>query len=245
MEERVPSGIDGFDEICGGGFLRDTTYLVAGTSGSGKTIFGLQYIYNGATKYGENGIFLATEERPSRIRKNALRFGWDFEALENENKVAFIDASSTKIGLPSVEKYVDIRRFDMDSVIDQLISVQEEINASRAVVDSSTSISYFIREPHKIRTELLRLGTTLEVLGLTSLMISEIVGGTKIRGFGVESFVTDGVIILYHQRAENVRLRSIEVYKMRGSSHSNKIHPFEITSRGIVVHPHEEMYGEF
>ena len=242
--ERVPTGIEGFDELCGGGLIRDSAYLLAGTSGSGKTLFGLQYLYNGASLYGESGIFLATEERPARVRKNALLFGWNFEELENENKIAFIDASSAKIGMPSVEKYVDIRRFDMDSVVDQIISIQDDINATRAVIDSSTSISYFIGDKAKMRVELLRLGATLEVLGMTSLMVSEIID-SKIRGFGFESFVTDGVIILYNRRAENVRVRSLEIYKMRGSEHSNKVHPFDITKKGIVVHPKEEMYGEF
>lgn len=246
-DEIVPTGIEGFDELCNGGLIRDSTYLLAGASGSGKTIFGLQYLYNGATKYGENGIFLATEERPTRIRRNALRFGWDFEALENENKIAFIDASSMKIGMPSVEKYVDahkFEKFDMAHVIDQLISVQEDINATRAVVDSSTSIGYLISDSARVRVEVLRLGTTLEVLGMTSLMVSEILDDTS-RGFGIEMFVTDGVIIMYYKRAENMRLRGVEIYKMRGTDHSHKIHPMEIGNKGILIHPHEELYGEF
>jgi KaiC/GvpD/RAD55 family RecA-like ATPase len=246
-DEIVLTGIEGFDEVCSGGLIRDSTYLLAGASGSGKTIFGLQYLYNGATKYGENGIFLATEERPARIRRNALRFGWDFEALENENKIAFIDAASTKIGMPSVEKYADARKFEkfeMNNVIDKLISVQEDINAARAVVDSSTSLGYLISDPARMRVEILQLGATLETLGMTSLMISEVLED-KTRGFGIEMFVTDGVIVVYYKRSENMRLRGIEIYKMRGSDHSHKIHPLDITSKGIVVHSHEELYGEF
>ncbi|MBI4361662.1 MAG: circadian clock protein KaiC [Euryarchaeota archaeon] len=242
--DRVPTGIDGFDDICGGGLMRDNTYLLAGTAGCGKTLFGLQFLYNGATRFQEPGIFLATEERPVRIRRNAAKFGFNFEALENENKIAFIDASSTKIGMPSVEKYVDIRRFDMDNVIDQLVAVQEDIGATRCVVDSSTSISYMLNDPGKVRVEMLRLGSTMEVLGLTSILIGEMVPGDPTRGFYVESFLTDGVIVLYNERVKSVRLRSVEVYKMRGSEHSNKIHPVEITPRGLLIHPHEEVYGE-
>ncbi len=135
-EDRSPTGVGGFDELCGGGLLRDRTYLLSGTSGAGKTIFALQFIYNGITKYGENGIFVATEERPEHIREHALSFNWDLQALEDEGKLAIIDAASTKIGIPSQEKYVDVRPFDMRSMMDQVIMIQEDIDAKRAVVEN-------------------------------------------------------------------------------------------------------------
>ncbi|MCL7413381.1 MAG: circadian clock protein KaiC [ANME-2 cluster archaeon] len=242
---RVPTGVEGFDELCNGGFIKDRTYLISGTSGAGKTIFTLQYLYNGITKYGENGIFVATEERPEQIRENAMMFGWDFRTLEDEGRLAIIDAASTKIGIPSQEKYVDVRPFDMRSMMDQIIMIQEEIDAKRAVVDSTTSIGFYLQDPAKIRVELLKLSTTLEILGLTSLMTSEIVDDDHPSRFGVENFVTEGTIALYYKRMENVRVRSMEIYKMRGSDHSKKIHPYDITSSGIVVHPHEEVYTVF
>lgn len=245
---RVPTGIEGFDELCGGGLVKNRTYLVVGSSGAGKTIFGLQYLYNGATKYSQPGILLATEERPATIRENAYTFGWDLKRLEDENKLAIIDASSTKIGVPSLERFIDIRPFDIDQIIDQIISIQEEIGAARAVVDSSTSIAYNIPDLPKARIELLKLSTTLEVLELTSLMTAEIIHGSQSRGFGVESFITEGTIALYYARrrqrdgAVAPRARSLEIYKMRGTAHSHDLYPFEVTDRGIVVHPREKLY---
>jgi len=241
--ERVPTGVPGFDELCHGGLIRNRTYLLSGTSGAGKSIFALQYLYNGAIKYNEPGIYVATEERPKEIRQNALNFGWDLKALEDENKLALVDACAAKIGIPSKEKYVDVRPFDMRSMMDQIITIQEKINAKRAVVDSSTSIGfYLLQDPGKIRVELLRLSTTLEILGLTSLLTCEVVEESHINRFGVENFVTEGTIAMYYKRSENVRTRSIEIYKMRGTDHSKKIHPFEITPNGIVVHPKEEIF---
>ncbi|MCL7410416.1 MAG: ATPase domain-containing protein [Methanosarcinaceae archaeon] len=242
---RVKTGISGFDELCGGGLIRDNTYLISGTSGAGKTNFSIQFIYNGIVNYGENGIIVATEERPDQIRENVLRFGWDLQALEDEGKLAIIDACSTKIGIPSQEKYVDVRPFDMRSMMDQIIAAQENINASRALVDSSTSIGFNLQDPAKIRVELLKLSTTLEVLGLTSMMTCEIIDDTKQSRFGVENFVTEGTVVLYYKRHENVRMRSMEIYKMRGSDHSKKIHPYDITPTGFVIHPHEEVYSMF
>ncbi|WMW21516.1 ATPase domain-containing protein [Methanolobus mangrovi] len=242
---RVKTGIPGFDELCGGGLIRDRTYLISGTSGAGKTNFSIQFIYNGITKYGENGIIVATEERPEQIRENVLKLGWDLQALEDENKLVIIDACSTKIGIPSQEKYVDVRPFDIRSMMDQIIATQEEINAKRALIDSTTSVSFYLQDPAKIRIELLKLSTTLEVIGLTSMMTCELIDESKPSRFGVENFVTDGTIVLYYKRHENVRMRSMEIYKMRGSDHSKKIHPYDITPNGFVIHPHEEVYSMF
>lgn len=245
MEDRVPTGIEGFDELCEGGLPRNGAYLVSGSAGSGKTIFALQYLYNGITKFGENGIFLTTDERPEDIRKNALKFGWDLQKLEDEGKLAFIDGTSTKIGLPSKEKYVDVRPFDTHFMTDQLITIQKELKAKRAVLDSSTALGIHIQDPARIRVELLRICTTLKLIGLTSLVTCEILSEEDEKfptRFGVESFVTDGAIILYFKRSGPIRVRAIEIMKMRGTSHDTKIHPFEITSSGIIVHPKEEVY---
>lgn len=246
---RIPTGIEGFDELCNGGLIKNRTYLVVGTSGAGKTIFGLQYLYNGATKYNQPGILLATEERPATIRENALTFGWDLKRLEDENKLAIIDASSTKIGVPSLERFIDIRPFDIDQIIDQIISIQEEVGAVRAMVDSSTSIGYNIPDMAKARIELLKLSTTLEVLELTSIMTAEVIYGSQNRGFGIESFITEGTIALYNTRKRpqkdgppGPRSRTLEIYKMRGSAHSPDLYPFDVTGRGLVVHPREKLF---
>ncbi|MEM1578571.1 MAG: ATPase domain-containing protein [Archaeoglobaceae archaeon] len=243
MLERVPTGIPGFDELCEGGLLRDRSYLVSGPSGSGKTVFAMQYIVNGIEQFNEPGIFVATEERPQHLREHFMSFGWDLERLEDENILAIVDATSTKIGLPSDEKYIDVRPFDTRSLLDQIITIQDEIGAKRAVVDSTTSIGFTIGDPAKFRIELLKISTTMEILGLTSILTCEVVenGVDKISRFGVENFVVEGTIVLYYTRVENTRLRSIEIFKMRGTSHSKKIHPFEITNRGIVVYSKEEV----
>lgn len=242
MNDRVPTGISGFDELCEGGLIRNRTYLLSGTSGTGKTNFAFQFLYSGIAQYNENSIFVATEERPEQIRENLSRFGWDMQALEDEGKLAIIDACSTKIGIPSQERYVDVRPFDMRALLDQIIAIQDVTDAKRAVIDSSTSIGFHLQDPAKIRIELLKLSTTLEILGLTSILTCEIVDDNLYSRFGVENFVTEGTIMLYNKQRGNVRIRSMEIFKMRGSDHSKNIHPYEITSEGIVIHPHEEVY---
>jgi KaiC/GvpD/RAD55 family RecA-like ATPase len=243
MLERVPTGIPGFDELCDGGLLRDRSYLISGPSGSGKTIFAMQYIVNGIQQFNEPGIFIATEERPQHLREHFIGFGWDLEKFEDENMLAIVDATSTKIGLPSDEKYIDVRPFDTRSLLDQIITIQDEIGARRAAVDSTTSIGFIINDPAKFRIELLKISTTMEILGLTSLLTCEVIenGPDRISRFGVENFVVEGTIVLYYTKVENTRARSLEIFKMRGSNHSRKTHPFEITNRGIVVYSKEEV----
>ncbi len=246
MLERAPTGIPGFDELCEGGLLRDRSYLVSGPSGSGKTIFAMQFLVNGIELYNEPGVFVATEERPQHLREHFLTFGWDLEKYEDENMLAIVDATSTKIGLPSDERYIDVRPFDTRSLLDQIITIQDEIGARRAVVDSTTSIGFTIGDPAKFRVELLKISTTMEILGLTSVLTCEVIegeGGDKISRFGVENFVVEGTIVLYYTRIENTRVRSLEIFKMRGTNHSSKIHPFEITDKGIVVYSKEEVFA--
>ncbi len=242
MLEKCPTGIPGFDELCEGGLIRDRSYLVAGPSGSGKTIFAMQFLVNGAEQYKEPGIFIATEERPQNLRENFSVFGWDLEKLEDENMLAIIDATSAKVGLPTDERFVDVRPFDTRSLIDNIITIQDEIGALRAALDSTTALGFAIQDPAKFRVELLKISTTLEILGLTSIMTAEVIESGMISRFGVENFVTEGSIVLYYTRSENVRIRSLEIYKMRGTNHSKKIHPYDITSEGIVVHSREEMF---
>ncbi|MEM4472839.1 MAG: ATPase domain-containing protein [Archaeoglobaceae archaeon] len=243
MLERVPTGIPGFDELCEGGLLRNRSYLVSGPSGSGKTVFAMQFLVNGIEMFDEPGIFVATEERPQHLREHFISFGWDLEKYEDENMLAILDATSTKIGIPSDEKYVDVRPLDIRSLLDRIITIQDEIEAKRAVIDSTTSIGFIIGDPSKFRIELLKISTTMEILGLTSILTCEVIenGPDKISRFGVENFVVEGTIVLYYNRVENTRVRSLEIFKMRGTNHSKKIHPFEITNKGIVVYSKEEL----
>ncbi|PTD93864.1 circadian clock protein KaiC [archaeon SCG-AAA382B04] len=239
---RVKTGLEGFDKISAGGLLEGRTYLLSGNAGSGKSIFSAQFLYEGAKNFDSPGILVATEETPDNIRENMSNFGMDFKELEEENKLAIIDASAAKIGIPSDEKYVEVKPFDIRSLINEIIDVKEEINAERCTIDSITALAYNLENRSEIRTELLKLSATLGVLGLTTLMTSE-AKGDSISRFDVEEFVTEGMIKLYYKRKNGARIRSIEIYKMRGSDHSNEVHPFDITEEGIKIHPGEEVYN--
>ncbi|MDD5615875.1 MAG: ATPase domain-containing protein [Candidatus Methanoperedens sp.] len=241
--ERVPTDIPGFDELCDGGLLRKRTYLVSGTAGAGKTIFGIQFLYNGITKHGESGIYLSTEEAPVNVRENVKPFGWDLKGLEDEGKLAIIDARSVRFGRSSANKSVDIEPLEIRSIMEKILTKQEDIDAKRVLVGGAASIGISLEDPSKIRIGFMKLSRTLEILGLTSLIICETIDDSTTSRFGVESFVTDGTILMSNQRMDNVRVRSIEIIQMKGSTHSQTTHPYEITPKGIVVHPYEDVYS--
>jgi len=100
--DRVRTGITGLDDLIEGGFPAGRSTLISGACGTGKTIFSMQYIYQGAKKYSEPGIYVTLDERPDFIRQDVLRFGWDLRKLEDENIIHIIDGSIAKIGLPAL-----------------------------------------------------------------------------------------------------------------------------------------------
>src|SRR5438132_1210055 len=100
--QRIPSGIPGFDQIVGGGLIRDRVYLLAGPAGAGKTIFSTQFLYNGISKYNENGIYVVLEETPQQLRENMYNsFGWNIQTYEDNGNIIVLDAISSRLGLSS------------------------------------------------------------------------------------------------------------------------------------------------
>ncbi len=222
---RTSTAIPGLDEIMHGGIPSGSRILLAGTAGSGKTVLGTQYLYMGAKTFKEPSVYLSFEESTESIRKNAMNFGWDFGPLEKENKFAFA-------------KYDP---YHVDEVPNILEAKVREIGAKRIVIDSLSSLSFFVRDESEFRRLVLSISRVLEKLDCTSLLISEIVPGSPgISRNGVEEFIVDGVIVLYYKRVGSTFSRAIQVWKMRGTQHSEKLHPYKITKTGIQVYPKEE-----
>jgi len=232
---RVKTGIPGMDEILNGGIPERNVVLLSGGPGTGKSIFGQQYLWNGLQN-GEGCVFVALEEHPVQIRKNMEGFGWDVRAYEEEGKFAIVDAFTAGIGKAAkYEKYVVTDPMSEDLLIDVLKRAIEETEAKRVVVDSVTTL--FINKPAAGRRIVLLLKKVLSGMGTTSLLISQIsVGEIGVGGPGVEH-AADGIIRVDLDEINGELERSLIVWKMRGTAHSMRRHAFEITNRGIVVHP--------
>ncbi|MBU0530833.1 MAG: ATPase domain-containing protein [Candidatus Aenigmatarchaeota archaeon] len=226
--DRVKTGIKGLDEILKGGIPYNQLTLITGTSGTGKTITCSQFILNGAAKYGENGVYLSFEEPPQSIKENMKSsFGIEFSKLEEEGKVVFI-------------KYDPYR---IEDVFDVLESTIRQINAKRVVVDSISALGLHIRDKAELRQVIYNMSTALRKLGTTSLIVSEIVPGTTgLSRYGVEEFVADSVIVYYYERLQSTYNRAVQIWKLRGSSHSETLHPYRITPNGIVVDADQEAF---
>ncbi|MEM1518361.1 MAG: KaiC domain-containing protein [Nitrososphaerota archaeon] len=237
MIERVVTGVPGFDEILNGGIPRRNVVLLAGGPGTGKSILGYQYLFNGV-KRGEHGLLVALEEHPVQIRISMSQFGWDVSKYEEAGEFAIIDAFTAGIGEAAKrEKYVVRSPDDFQSLIDVLRTAIKEVKAERVVVDSVTTL--YITKPVMARGMVLQLKKILSGMGCTSILISQV--SVTERGFGgpgVEH-AADGIIRLDLDEVKGELKRSLIIWKMRGTSHSMKRHPFEITEKGITVYPKE------
>ena len=233
--ERVVTGIPGFDDILNGGIPRRNVVLLAGGPGTGKSIFGYQYLYNGL-KRGEHGILVALEEHPVQIRISMSQFGWDVTEYEKAGEFAIVDAFTAGIGEAAKrERYVVRAPDDFQALIDVLRVAIREVKAERVVVDSVTTL--YITKPVLARSMVLQLKKILSGMGCTSILVSQV--SVTERGFGgpgVEH-AADGIIRLDLDEYDGELYRSLIVWKMRGTAHSMRRHPFEITDKGIVVYP--------
>ena len=223
---KVPIGISGIDELIDGGLNPGSLILLTGTTGTGKTIFSLQYLYNGA-KNGEAGVYVSFEEPIENIKENAKKLGFDFSKFEKEGKVLFV-------------------RFDpfhAEDIYDLVESNVKKIGAKRVIIDSISALGLYVRDSSEIRRTIFNISLLLRKLDCTSIIISEILPlQNSLSRFGVEEFVSDGIIVLYYLRSESQFARSLTIWKMRGSKHSQKLHPYSITDRGVIVYPKEEAF---
>jgi len=237
MSERVKSGIPGLDEILHGGIPRRNVVLLSGGPGTGKSIFGQQFLYYGLVN-NESGVLVALEEHPAQIRVNMSKFGWNVKKFEEKGTFAIVDAFTGGIGeYAKREKYVVRAIDDVHSLIDTMRTAIKDLNAKRIVIDSVTTL--YITKPAVARSVVMSLKRVLAGLGCTSILVSQV--SVTERGFGgpgVEH-AADGIIRLDLDEFDGELMRSLIVWKMRGTSHSMRRHPFEITDRGIVIYPNK------
>lgn len=231
---RIKTGIPGMDKILNGGIPERNVVLLSGGPGTGKSIFSQQFLWSGL-QMGEPGIYVALEEHPVQVRQNMAGFGWDVRKYEEEGLFAMVDAFTAGIGKSKeYEKYIVHDLTDIREFIDVLRTAVKDIGAKRLVVDSVTTL--YINKPAMARSIVMQLKRVLAGLGVTSIFVSQIsVGERGFGGPGVEHGV-DGIIRLDLDEIDGELKRSLIVWKMRGTSHSMRRHPFEITDKGIVVH---------
>ncbi len=235
MQDRITTGILGMDELLRGGIPKHNIVLISGGPGTGKTIFSQKYLYHGLLK-GEPGAYVALEEHPLQVRKEMAEFGWDVREYEEKGLFAIVDAFTSGIGEAAErEKYMLTDVDDFSEFIDVVKEALRDTKAVRAVVDSVSTL--YITKPLAARELLMNLKRVLTVLGTTALLVSQVnVTEKGFGGPGVEHAV-DGIIRLDLNEVEGELKRSLIVWKMRGTSHDMRRHPFDITDKGIIIYP--------
>lgn len=234
--ERVPTGIDGFDTVSNGGLPEGRVTLVAGTAGSGKTIFATQFLLGGTRDddNAEAGILVTFEDRPDAIRANVRSFGWDITGLEDDDRFAFIDGSPV-VG----EDEIFVGDYDLEGMIVRLKAAIERTGARRVSIDSINALFERFPDKNLLRGELFRIVQALKEMGVTTVITGERTEEYgDITRFGVEEFVADNVVILRNVLENERRRRTVEILKFRGGSHQNGEAPFTISrGKGIQVIP--------
>jgi len=222
MVERVKSGVDGLDRLVEGGFLKGDVILLAGNTGSGKTILSAQFVCNGAVKYGEKGVYVTFEENAGTLKRNMLRFGFDLEKLEREGAVKVLDLEAIKgVGL--------------SANIEFILNALREIGAQRLVIDSLTAFLSACQEKFEYRTLMHLFYKILKKLGCTTVMTCSVPTGLETLGLGIEEFIADSVITLENIVHDGELKTRFLIRKMRGTNHSKKYHEVMIDRKGLKI----------
>lgn len=226
--------VEGFDLIANGGLPRGRSTLLSGTSGSAKTVFAAQFLAAGVALAQESGVFVTFEESPEDIRRNTAGFGWDIPKWEAENRWAFVDASPEPGDSPIIAG-----GYDLGALLARIAHAVQRVGARRVVLDSLGGVFAQLDDDATIRRELFRIARALRQMGVTSLITAE---RTEDHGpisrYGVEEFVSDNVVVLRNALQDEVRRRTVEILKFRGTNHQKGEWPFTIVpGQGVVVLP--------
>ncbi len=228
--KKVPTYINGLDEILNGGLPASRTSLVVGNPGSGKTILGMEFLYRGALN-GEPGIFLGFEEPVAALRENALTLGWDFRSLEKNNSLFLMRGSLDP-------ELVVSGRFSLKPMLAVISGKAKEMGAKRIVLDALDVLLGLFENPLHVRAELHQLNNWLTDSGLTSLITLK-PRDTAPASFFQDFFysVADCVIDLDVRVENQISTRRLRVVKYRGSGFGRNEYPFIISEKGIRTIP--------
>ncbi|HZF08295.1 MAG TPA: circadian clock protein KaiC [Thermoanaerobaculia bacterium] len=227
---KAPTGIQGLDEVTGGGLPAGRPTLICGSAGCGKTLVALEFLVHGAVEFGEPGVFFAFEERPEELAQNVRSLGFDLEDLERRNLL--------------VVDYVQIERseieetgeYDLEGLFLRLGFAIDSIGAKRVGLDTLETLFGNLGNEAILRAELRRLFRWLKDRGVTAVITAERGDGALTR-YGLEEYVSDCVILLDNRVIDQVATRRLRIVKYRGSAHGTNEYPFLIDEGGLEVLP--------
>ena len=225
---KIPTKIQGLDEVLHGGLPTGRLTVVNGGPGSGKTLMGLQLL-TGGTRSGHSAVFISFEETSEAIRRNALTMGWDLAKVEEDGDLAMIN--------PEIDyEAVSSGTFTIEGLCAILEGQVRKIGAELIVIDAIDMLMRLFNDPSDAQNQLVTLHRWLNDRDLTAVMTVKASESNQ-RDFEYLDFMADCVITLDQRIQKQVSTRRLKVNKYRGSDFSSREHPFIISKQGIVVMP--------
>jgi circadian clock protein KaiC len=227
---KTPTGIEGLNEITGGGFPRGRPTLICGSAGSGKTVLAIQFLIKGITENNEPGVFMSFEESANDLIQNVRSLGFDLERSIAQKKL--------KIDYVRVERseIQETGEYDLEGLFIRLNHAIDSIGAKRVVLDTIESLFSGLNNTTILRSEIRRLFQWLKQKGVTTIITGERGEATLTRQ-GLEEYVSDCVILLDFRVIEQIATRRLRIVKYRGSMHGTNEYPFLIDETGVSVLP--------
>ncbi len=227
---QAPTGIDGLDEVTGGGLPRGRPPLVCGSAGCGKTLFAIEFLVHGAVHAGEPGVFMAFEESAEELAQNVRSLGFDLDDLVRRGRliVDYVHVERSEIE--------ETGEYDLEGLFIRLGHAIDTIGARRVALDTLEILFAGLSNEAVLRSELRRLFRWLKERQVTAIVTAER-GAGALNRHGIEEYVSDCVILLDHRVTEQIATRRLRVLKYRGTSHGTNEYPFLIDESGLEVLP--------
>ncbi len=230
--KRMSLGVDALDEMMGGGIPEGDSLLIAGSSGTGKSVLATQFIAAGL-RAGEPGIVAVFEERPEEYAGRASTFGLDLDTAQKDGNLELI--------------YLRPLDLSVDEMMQELIDAVQRTGAKRMVIDSLAGFELALAPGFRtdFRESLYRMIFALTGIGITILSTLEMEETFDKLPFSsyLISFLTDDIVRLRYVEIDGQLRKIMMVLKMRGGDHSKDIREYDITSDGIVVGERLRDYG--
>ncbi|MDB6022329.1 MAG: KaiC 1 [Pedosphaera sp.] len=227
---KCPTGIQGLDEITGGGLPRGRPTLVCGGAGCGKTLFAAEFLVRGAAQFGEAGVFMSFEETDAELKANVASLGFDLPGLVRRKKIVLDHVHIERSEITETGEY------DLEGLFVRLNYAIDSIGAKRVVLDTLEALFSGLPNEAILRAELRRLFRWLKDKGVTAVITAER-GREQLTRHGLEEYVSDCVILLDHRVNDQIATRHLRVVKYRGALHGTNEFPFLIGDAGLSVLP--------
>lgn len=218
----VKTGVPGLDDIFEKrGFIENSSVLVSGEPGAGKSILAMEFIVNGAKQFGEKGLYVSSEQSLEKIREIASGLGMPLEEFEKKNLVILEKIDISKGG---------------EMIPERIIDLIKSKKPKRIVLDSITPLEFLSEDKREFRLKMLGFLEQISRNKATFIATAErhLTEFDRI-SFNPEDFLFDGLIIMGRQRKTANYLRVLSVIKMRGTKHSEELHPVEIDNNGLKI----------